>query len=354
MIDKLILRFNNAVANPRTKSIILHSLFWFVWLLRSFYDVYDAWGLSSAFLYLSVLIITQVPLVYFHLYVLVPLLLNRKKYIVYCLITTSLVLLYSFCNYQLLHALPEQWISQQMLRFINRITPMYDVLESMIVLLLTYALKYTLIAFITQTELLRLQKEKLQLELNALKTQVNPHFLFNTLNNLYSLTLKNSVKSSEVVLKLADIMRYVLYQSNEATVPIAKELSFISNYIELQRIRYPDNYKINYNVTGIVNGETIAPLLLIDFIENGFKHGLEKRFNDGWINVSIHVENNILEFNAINSKGMTAEGGIESTSNGIGLANIKRRLELMYPGKSVLEIKENDEEYHVHLNLELQ
>ncbi len=336
------------------KSVILHICFWVVWLFRSFYDVYGPWGFKNAALYITVVAITQIPLVYFHLYVLVPRLLNNKKYIPYFLITASLVMLYSFCNFTLLNALPETWLQQLMQRFVHRITPMYDVLEGVIVLLLTYALKYTLIAFITQTELLRLQKEKLQLELNALKAQVNPHFLFNTLNNLYSLTLKNSSKSSEVVLKLSDIMRYVLYQSNEAMVPLSKELDFISNYVELQRIRYPENYKIEYRVTGDINGLMIAPLLLIDFIENGFKHGLDKRFNDGWMNIAISIDQNNLYFDAINSKGLTDEGGIIPSCNGIGLANIKKRLELIYRGKSELKIEDGEEEYHVHLKLELK
>ncbi len=354
MIENLIQQFERKVPNARMKSIILHAFFWTVWLFRSFYDVYGPWGFKNAALYILVVCVTQMPMVYFHLYVLVPSLLNKKKYIPYFLITVSLVMLYSYCNYTLLKSLPQTWLQQLMQRFVHRITPMYDVLEGVIVLLLTYALKYTLIAFITQTELLRLQKEKLQLELNALKSQVNPHFLFNTLNNLYSLTLKNSNKSSEVVLKLSDIMRYVLYQSNEATVPLAKELNFISNYIELQRIRYPENYKIDYSVNGTINGQEIAPLLLIDFIENGFKHGLDKRFNDGWVKININIENNRMQFDAVNSKGLMDDGNMVPSSNGIGLTNIKRRLELMYRGKSELKIKDGEEEYSVHLDLELK
>lgn len=354
MLEHLIEQFQQKIPNKRIKSIILHGIFWSIWLFRSFYDVYGPWGLKNATLYIAVVAVTQIPMVYFHLYVLIPTLLNKKKYLVYFLVTASLVLLYSISNYSLLQALPQEWQQQLMQKFVHRITPFYDVLEGVIVLLLTYALKYTLIAFITQNELLRLQKEKIQLELNALKAQINPHFLFNTLNNLYSLTLKNSNKSSEVVLKLSDIMRYVLYQSNEATVPLAKELSFISNYIELQRIRYPENYKINYNVTGNINGPEIAPLLLIDFIENGFKHGLDKRFNDGWFNININIENNYLQFNAVNAKGLTDEGGLIPSSNGIGLTNIKKRLELIYNGKSELKIIDGEEEYHVNLKLELQ
>ena len=237
--------------------------------------------------------------------------------------------------------------------FIGRTKPNYDILEGVIVILLTYALKYTLIAFVTQNELLKLQKEKLQLELNALKSQVNPHFLFNTLNNLYSLTLKNSDKSSEVVLKLADIMRYVLYQSEAYQVPLQKELDFIQNYVELQKIRYNENYQISFTFGGSVNGQMIAPLLLIDFIENAFKHGLDRRFNDGFVNINIQIENNQLLFSVINAKGHADDGSILHSKNGIGLSNIKKRLELMYPEKFNLTIVDNSEQFNVNLKLNL-
>ena len=159
MIENLILKFDRGIENKRLKSIILHLMFWIVWLFRSMYDVYGTWGWKNAFLYIVVVAVTQIPMVYLHLYVLVPSLLNKKKYITYIFVTVPLVLLYSLCNYSLLSALPKEWLVQLMQKFVHRITPMYDVLEGIIVLLLTYALKYTLIAFITQNELLRLQKE---------------------------------------------------------------------------------------------------------------------------------------------------------------------------------------------------
>jgi hypothetical protein len=353
MIEKLLNWFNQHVPDKRMKSIVLHSLFWFVWLSRSLYDVYGPWGIKGGLLYIAVVFATQVPLVYFHLYFLVPRLLIRRFFVLYLLSAAVCVTLYSYCNYLLLNQIPEAWMPDNMQAFISRIKPNYDILEGVIVIILTYALKYTLIAFITQNELLKLQKEKLQLELNALKSQVNPHFLFNTLNNLYSLTLKNSAKSSEVVLKLSDIMRYVLYQSNESKVPLSKELDFIHNYVELQRIRYNENFGITFNINGSVNGQMVAPLLLIDFIENAFKHGLDRRFNDGEVDIDISVNNEGFIFNVKNSKGVTDDGSI-NRSSGIGLSNIKRRLELMYPGNYSLDIKEDQENFEVQLILQLK
>lgn len=355
MIEKLLNWFNQHVPDKRMKSIILHSLFWFVWLFRSFYDLFTPWGFQGAFLYVAVVLVTQMPLVYFHLYFLVPRLLNKRYLIVYLLSAGVCVTLYSYSNHFLLSHLPESWLpaNTTMKAFIERIKPNYDILEGVIVIILTYSLKYTLIAFITQTELLKLQKEKLELELNALKSQVNPHFLFNTLNNLYSLTLKNSEKSSEVVLKLSDIMRYVLYQSNEYKVPLQKELEFIQNYVALQKIRYTESYIIGFKINGYINGQLVAPLLLIDFIENAFKHGLDRRFNDGEVQIAITVDKNEFDFQVKNSKGHAEDGSINKT-NGIGLNNIKRRLELMYPGNYSLNIKDDNENFEVNLKLQLE
>lgn len=353
MIEKLLTWFNENVPDKRMKSLILHSLFWSVWLFRSFYDVFGVWGFQGALLYIGVVLITQMPLVYFHLYFLIPRLFNKKYIIIYLLSAASCVTLYSYSNYYLLTQLPASWTPDIMKLFIERLQPNYDILEGVIVIILTYALKYTLIAFITKNELLQVQKEKLQLELNALKSQINPHFLFNTLNNLYSLTLKNSEKSSEVVLKLSDIMRYVLYQSNEFKVPLQKELEFIQNYVALQKIRYSDNYSISFIVNGAVNGQTVAPLLLIDFIENAFKHGLDRRFNDGQVKIEINLSKSAFDFNVKNSKGLGEDGHINKT-NGIGLSNIKRRLELMYPGNYALDIKDDNDNFEVNLKLQLQ
>lgn len=352
VLDKLVERYYSAIPNPRLKSIVLHAGFWFVWLSRILYDILDAWGWKGSLIYISVVFLTQLPLVYGHLYVFVPKLLNRKKYLPYLLVTTASVFAYSFLHYTVLQALPDHWMPENMQAFISRMSPNFDLLEGVIVVILTYSLKYTLIAFITQNELLRLQKEKLQLELNALKAQVHPHFLFNTLNNLYSLTLKNSDKASEVVLKLSDIMRYVLYQANEHEVLLKKELDFIRNYMELQRIRYSDRFDISFQIEGDPDDIKIAPLLFIDFVENAFKHGLEKRFNDGYVQCSVIIQNNTIEFSVINSKSQGEENRSEIRT-GIGLNNVRKRLDLIYPGHHTLTIRDMGEIFNVNLKLNI-
>ena len=354
MIEKFLERYNQRILNPRINSVILHAMFWIVWLSRNLYDIITPWGWKWGLIYTAIVFISQAPMVYLHLYVLVPKLLNKRKYFVYFFITGLLIFCYSHWNFAMMQALPKKEMPDTMLRYLERLKPNFDLLEGMIVVILTYSLKYTLIAFITQNELLRLQKEKISLELNALKAQIHPHFLFNTLNNLYSLTLKNSDKASEVVLKLSDIMRYVLYQSNEEKVPLIKEIDFIRNYMELQRIRYTTNYEISFFVNGVSDDLVVAPLLFIDFIENAFKHGLEKRFNDGYVKVTIDIDENKIEFCAKNSKGQGEGTAPGRESQGIGLSNVKRRLALIYPSMYSLEINDNEETYEINLKLQLK
>ncbi len=355
MIDRLLEHYNHRLPYPLLRSILLHTLFWFVWLSRTMYDIKDLWGWNWSILYIGIIFICQAPIVYIHLYILVPKLLNKKHYLVHFISIGTLIYLYSFCNYSLLMSLPREGMRENMLRFLSRIHPNFDLSEGMIVVILTYALKYTLIAFITQTELLKLQKEKLELELNALKSQIHPHFLFNTLNNLYSLTLKNSEKASEVVLKLSDIMRYVLYQANERKVDIKKEVDFAKNYVDLQRIRYQDKYKITFETIGKFNEQKVAPLLFIDFIENAFKHGLERRFNDGFVDVKFTIDDQNISLNVINSKGQNDEDNTaeEAKRKGIGLQNVRRRLDLIYGDSHHLKISETEEIFEINLSLQL-
>lgn len=353
MIDRLLEKYHEKVPDKRVQSIILHVLFWSVWLTRSFYDAYSVWGITWGLAYAGLVFVCQLPLVYTHLYVLVPRLLNKKQYITYFLITAIGIVIYSRIFYFVLKQLPESQMPERMVRFINNISPNFDMLEGLIVVILTYALKYTLIAFFTQTELLKVQKEKLQLELNALKAQIHPHFLFNTLNNLYSLTLKNSDKASEVVLKLSDIMRYVLYQSNEERVALQKEIDFISNYVELQKIRYHDRYDIRLEIVGNTEDLHIAPLLFIDFTENAFKHGIDKRFSDGFVHVQFNIENNSVHFTCSNSIGNNDQEGIIQQDAGIGLNNVRKRLAILYPQQHELNFTDNGEIFTVDLKLQL-
>src|SRR4030095_3807566 len=190
------------------------------------------------------------PTVYFHLYVLVPKLLNQRRYVLYVLTTVGLLFAYSAINYSLLKSIPEQFLSPGLKIYIDNLNYTYDIFEGLFALIITYALKYAWQALSTKNRLLQLQKDNLMLELNALKAQIHPHFLFNTLNNIYSLSLRNSDKVPEMILKLSDMMRYVLYETNSGTVPLQREIEFLTNYIDLEKLRHNESASIRFSLDG--------------------------------------------------------------------------------------------------------
>lgn len=197
-----------------------------------------------------------------------------------------------------------------------------------------------------------LENKNLQSELSFLKSQINPHFLFNTLNSLYALTLKKSDKAPEIVLRLSEMMRYMLYKSNEKKVPLEQEINYIQNYLALERTRYGDKARIEFECAGDSPANySIAPLLFITFLENSFKHGLSQSISQGFVECLLYIENNTIDFTIQNSK--TSEKDERYFQGGIGLVNVKRRLELIYPDKYKLDIEETDDVYLVNLKIDL-
>ena len=193
-----------------------------------------------------------------------------------------------------------------------------------------------------------IETEKLNTELSFLKSQINPHFLFNTLNNIYSLAVVKSDATAPAVMKLSSIMRYVLSDTRQHLVPLEKEIEFIQHYIDLQKVRLTDKIKINLVVTGDLEGQQIAPLLFIPFVENAFKYGISTR-EDSEINISINIKPGEIEFKTDN-RILSIETDLEK-KNGIGLKNTRRRLELLYADKHSLEINRKDGHFYVDLKI---
>ncbi|KXK39230.1 MAG: signal transduction histidine kinase [Bacteroidetes bacterium OLB9] len=207
---------------------------------------------------------------------------------------------------------------------------------------------------VQQRNKIDLESQTLQSELKFLKSQINPHFLFNTLNSLYALTLKKSDLAPEIVLKLSEMMRYMLYECNEKEVLLSKEINYMENYLELEKLRYGNKMLINLDIHGEINGQTIAPLLLIPFIENAFKHGLNNQVSQGFVNLSMDVDRDHLIMNIENSKAPSLPKTSGVKSGGIGLINVKRRMDILYPERYFLDIKESPNTYHIELQLDLK
>jgi LytS/YehU family sensor histidine kinase len=192
-----------------------------------------------------------------------------------------------------------------------------------------------------------IQDHKFELEL--LKAQLNPHFFFNTINNIYSLVLKKSDEAPAALMKMSEIMRYMLYDSKAEKVPLEKELEYLDDYIELQKLRFTDPGFIEYTVKGELDKHQVPPMLLLSFVENAFKHGKKRVTNPGII---IRVEASMRRLNFVVSNYIIETETTERIEHtGIGLKNIRRRLELLFPGSHDLTITARDGRYNVNLNI---
>lgn len=220
-----------------------------------------------------------------------------------------------------------------------------------IMVLITMALKFAKDWFNQQQRTRELMRQNLQSELKFLKSQVNPHFLFNTLNSLYSLTLKKDDRAPEIVLKLSDMMRYMLYESQDRRVPLDKEIAYIENYIALESIRQGSTDPVTFELKGNVSGQQISPLLFIPFLENSFKHGMNNQIGSGWVAIELEVEGKELEFTVTNSKPTVEKE--DGYVGGIGLQNARRRLDLIYPNRHELNISDETDTFSVHLKIQL-
>ena len=204
----------------------------------------------------------------------------------------------------------------------------------------------------TNNRLKQTEKEKVNAELSYLKAQINPHFLFNTLNSIYSSAIEeNADNTATAVVKLSGMMRYVISEAHHDYVSLEKEISYISDYIDLQKIRLGNTVRLDYKVTGNTTGKKIAPLVLISFIENAFKHGVNPEEKSG-ITIDIGIEDNHLQMLVSNSKVKTINSN--TLRNNIGLDNTRSRLQLLYPNRHELVIKEDEKEFIVLLKINLQ
>jgi hypothetical protein len=200
----------------------------------------------------------------------------------------------------------------------------------------------------------QLLRETLAVELQVLKAKIHPHFLFNTLNNLYSLTLKQSLSAPDMVLKLSDLLYYMIHECNAPTVPLTKEIAFLQNYIELEKLRYGPRLLISSAIAGDMEAKIISPLLLIPFIENAFKHGSAKQIGQTYIKLSLTVTANMLTFRLENNIDTYATDNCHRAGmGGLGLPNARKRLALLYPNRHQLIVRPEPERFVIDLMIDL-
>ncbi len=204
--------------------------------------------------------------------------------------------------------------------------------------------------YIKMDEKQMLVKENAQAEMQILKAQVQPHFLFNTLNNIYSFTLNKSPKAKELVSNLYEIMKYMVDDCNVELIELSKDLKMVQDYIELEKVRYGKRLDITIHIDGRYQNKLVTPLLIIPFVENAFKHGTSKMLKDPWIKLSIQVDEAVLHFTLANSKPANE---IVNGNHGIGLNNVKKRLELLYPQNHLLVVESTENTFTVNMQIPL-
>lgn len=200
-----------------------------------------------------------------------------------------------------------------------------------------------------QQEWYQAEREKVAAQLQLLRAQLHPHFLFNTLNNIYSFALDLSPKTPQMILKLSSLLSYMLYECRTDEVLLEKEVEIMKNYIDLEKERYGDKIDISVNIEGDIQDKYITPLLMLPFIENAFKHGTSEQLERPWMSVDIAVKGNVLHSKVVNSKNEVVPFG----EHGVGIANVKKRLQLLYPGKHELKLAEEGDFFVVMLMLQL-
>ncbi len=352
--------FRGTITDSNGINYLYHLLFWVLYFIfntlrwGSYFGDY-AYSFKTNILSFAI----HIPLAYFNIYFLMPRFIYTKRYFVYALTVILCLFLALFIRFNLTYYLISTEIWPEGPETIDRITLNYAVqmmLGELYVMSFVTAIKITIDRIQENQRMHDLEKKQLQSELKFLRSQVSPHFFFNTLNNIYSLALEKSNKTPEVILKLSELMRYLLYTTVSPKQDLRREILCIQNYIELEKIRFDDNLIVKMEVSGHFEDSEIAPMLLIPLVENAFKHGANKNLGNKEISIEVTVVDGFMHFKVVNTMpGSYDIGSPNEEVGGIGLSNVKKRLELGYPPQdySLTTYQENNRFYAL-LKLKVQ
>ena len=303
------------------------------------------------------MVVCQMFFAYFLLYLLIPFYFRKKKYFLFVCLTLVLFLITAAFRYVLYTFV----YNPVMVHF------HYHINNPNLVLLFSIRQTVSGPAFLgglfiflklykdqqqKQKDFFALQKENINAEIQLFKAQVHPHFLFNTLNNIYAFTLNHSPIAGELVQKLYGMMYYMMYECNDPLVSLEKEIQILKNYSDLEKVRYGSRLDFTMDISGNSDDKKIAPLLMIPFLENCFKHGTSQTLINPWIKLNIRISENRLFFTLVNSQ--PTEKKPQTAKKGIGLTNIKKRLGLIYGQSYILTLENNPENYLVNMEVPIQ
>ena len=322
-----------------------HLVFW----VLSIYAIASYFSISGIFSFIDAVyaVIFHIPLmlmVYLNLNLLIPKFFIKGKYLIYALLAIA--------NLGIAYGVHEL-VFEIMLPMVPSIYIVsFADWKVLVQIFVIYWIFTTLLKLSSSWySLQNVEKENLSLELNSLKSQVNPHFFFNSLNSIYSLALKKDERTPKVILELSQLMRYMLYEVGEEKVPLDKELGVMRAYVDLQRLRADDSTQISFHIEGDAEGKLIAPLLFFPLAENSFKHGVKGTSMEGFVNIEVKIIDQNLTLTISNNKG-EVDDVEDGKFGGIGLENVKKRLKLVYPN-SELVIDDQAESFNVEVKIEL-
>ncbi len=335
----------------RNRVFWLHSGFWILYFTYRFLDIIPFLTSTEAAFILFIPGLFNILFSYSHAVWLLPFLTKKKLYFKYAIgVLTFLAIAMvsrSMVEYKLLYELLNRDYYEK-LNALRILSTSWDLLSFATVISL---LNFTIDRFRLEGQKKALENEKLNAELNYLKAQINPHFLFNTLHNLNYLTQVKSDQATEVIIKLSNIMRYMIYDSNKSEVALHREIDYIRDYLDLEGIRLNNQFDIEFDISEVNKEIEIAPLILIPFVENAFKHGVSDKYPDSWVKIKLSSTRDELVVNIKNSVFEPVQK--EAEHSGFGLENVKKRLALSYPGKFELGVNNEVSQFEVNLKLRL-
>ena len=290
--------------------------------------------------------------VYFNYFVLLPRFLLKRKITTYLAYSVLSILIASLCNRLLFYFYLNELIFPEWDQ--GHFFQAYKFLQSAMIITSPMIFLIGLVVMnrwvSSERRAEQFENEKVKAELSYLRSQINPHFFFNTLNTLYGLALKKSEQTPEVVMKLSELMSYILYEADREVVPLTKEIEQIERYIDLEQIRYDNRFETKLKVEGDIDQVNIPPLILLPFVENSFKHGVNKSSKDGWISIFINASGENLHV-VIKNK-VFSSNELKDGKSGVGITNVKRRLKLLYPDSHSLSCQKLASTFMVELTLE--
>lgn len=325
---------------------LLHLSFWILFNLVYLLLILQVMPPEQAIIRMAYASVLSLALAYLNWFYLVPRFFYTKKYFIYFLIAILIIIVFSWIRV---------WIEDQTMNILPQMQQLpairyaFILFSHLIIWILSSLFRLLQDFLVGQRNEAELKTGKLETELKLLKAQINPHFLFNTLNNIYSLVYLQSEQAAPMLLKLSGILRYMLYEADTPKVPITREIEYLKDAINLHLLNPADREKVKIDIVNEAPELMIEPLLFINFLENSFKHG-SLALPDGYIHLNLNVQSDLVDFRLENSR---IPGESNEMNKGIGLNNIRQRLQLLYPGRHVLDLQTTEYSFNIRMILKI-